>query len=103
MQLSFLATDKTLLMKYKLVHKTTYTYGDAIHNYQCIVCLHPISSERQICEDFKLLIEPNPQNLYARKIILTIHNIIFDLKTPQNSAGYGNKFGRSFCSKNNCC
>jgi hypothetical protein len=61
----------------KLVHKTTYIYGDAIHNYQCIVCLHPISSERQICEDFKLLIEPNPQNLYARKIILTIHNIIF--------------------------
>jgi hypothetical protein len=55
MQLSFLATDKTLLMKYKLVHKTTYIYGDAIHNYQCIVCLHPISSERQICEDFKLL------------------------------------------------
>jgi hypothetical protein len=54
MQLSFLATDKTLLMKYKLVHKTTYIYGDAIH-YQCIVCLHPISSERQICEDFKLL------------------------------------------------
>jgi hypothetical protein len=65
----------------KLVHKTTYIYGDAIHNYQCI-CLHPISSERQICEDFKLLIEPNPQNLYARKIILTIHNIIFSILKP---------------------
>jgi transglutaminase-like putative cysteine protease len=53
-------------MKYKLTHKTTYTYTDAIHNYQCIVCLHPITSERQNCEDFKLTIEPNPQNLFAR-------------------------------------
>jgi hypothetical protein len=53
-------------MKYKLVHKTTYVYIDAIHNNQCIVCLHPISQKGKI-EDFKLTIEPNPQNLYARK------------------------------------
>ncbi|WP_016989994.1 transglutaminase domain-containing protein [Flavobacterium sp. ACAM 123] len=54
-------------MKYKLTHKTSYIYTDAIHNYQCIVCLHPITSERQNCEDFKLTIEPNPQNLFERK------------------------------------
>jgi hypothetical protein len=64
-------------MKYKLTHKTTYTYTDAIHNYQCIVCLHPITSERQNCEDFKLTIEPNPQNLLRERIILVTLNIIF--------------------------
>jgi hypothetical protein len=59
MQLSF-ATDKNTLMKYKLVHKQP-TYTEMLF---IIIngCLHPISSERQICEDFKLLIEPNPQN-----------------------------------------
>jgi hypothetical protein len=93
-----LATDKNTSDEYKLVHKTTYTYGDAIHNYQCIVCLHPISSERQICEDFKLLIEPNPQNLYARKDFDNTQ-YYFSILNPQNSAGYGNKFGRSFAQK----
>ncbi|WP_418262123.1 transglutaminase family protein [Flavobacterium faecale] len=53
-------------MKYKLIHKTTYTYVNAVHNYQCIVCLHPVNSDKQVCEDFKLTIEPKPQNLYPR-------------------------------------
>jgi hypothetical protein len=80
MQLS-LATDKNNLMKYKLTHKTTYTYTDAIHNYQCIVCLHPITSERQNCEDFKLTIEPNPQNLFARTDYFGNTQYFFNFKT----------------------
>jgi hypothetical protein len=32
-------------MKYKHIKRLIHT--DAIHNYQCIVCLHPITSERQ--------------------------------------------------------
>jgi len=54
-------------MKYKLVHKTKYTYVNPVHNYQCIVCLHPVNSSMQVCEDYKVTIEPKPQNLYSRK------------------------------------
>jgi transglutaminase-like putative cysteine protease len=71
-------------MKYKLTHKTTYyTYTDAIHNYQCIVCLHPITSERQNCEDFKLTIEPNPQNLFARTDYFGNTQYYFSILKPQ--------------------
>jgi transglutaminase-like putative cysteine protease len=45
-------------------------------------CLHPISSERQICEDFKLLIEPNPQNLYARKDYFDNTQYYFSILKP---------------------
>jgi hypothetical protein len=98
MQLSFLATDKNTSDEYKLVHKTTYIYGDAIHNYQCIVCLHPISSERQICEDFKLLIEPNPQNLYARKDFDNTQ-YYFSILNPQKFCRLRQQVWSKFCSK----
>lgn len=69
-------------MKYKLTHKTTYTYVNSVHNYQCIVCLHPINSDGQNCEDYKLTIEPNPQNLYARKDYFNNTQYYFSILKP---------------------
>ncbi|WP_367752353.1 transglutaminase N-terminal domain-containing protein [Flavobacterium sp. WC2430] len=54
-------------MKYKLKHKTLYTYVNAVHNYQSVLCLQPQSSARQICTDFKIEIEPKPSKIYSRK------------------------------------
>jgi len=53
-------------MKYKLKHKTLYTYVNAVHNYQSILCLQPINSAKQICKNFKLEIEPKPSKIYSR-------------------------------------
>jgi hypothetical protein len=40
-------------------------------------CLFTSYNFRQNCEDFKLTIEPNPQNLLRERIILVTLNIIF--------------------------
>lgn len=53
-------------MKYKLKHKTLYTYVNPVHNYQSILCLQPLNSDRQICSNFKLEIEPKPTKVYSR-------------------------------------
>ena len=71
-------------MKYKLVHKTTYTYVNAVHNYQCIICLHPVNSASQKCEDYKLTIEPKPQNLYSRKDYFDNTKYYFSILKPHN-------------------
>lgn len=54
-------------MKYKLKHQTIYTYVNAVHNYQSIVCLQPQNSAKQICSNFKIEIEPRPAKIYSRK------------------------------------
>nr|WP_315164089.1 transglutaminase family protein [uncultured Flavobacterium sp.] len=54
-------------MKYKLKHQTIYTYVNAVHNYQSIVCLQPLNSAKQICSNFKIEIEPRPAKIYSRK------------------------------------
>ena len=53
-------------MKYKLKHQTLYTYVNPVHNYQSVLCLHPINSERQVCRNFKIEIEPKPSKIYSR-------------------------------------
>ncbi|MFA9290657.1 MAG: transglutaminase N-terminal domain-containing protein [Solirubrobacteraceae bacterium] len=54
-------------MKYKLNHQTLYTYVNEVHNYQSILCLTPINSTNQICNNFKLEITPTPNKIYSRK------------------------------------
>lgn len=54
-------------MKYKLKHQTIYTYVNAVHNYQSIVCLQPQNSAKQRCNNFKIEIEPKPTKIYSRK------------------------------------
>jgi transglutaminase-like putative cysteine protease len=53
-------------MKYKLKHQTLYTYVNAVHNYQSILCLQPRNSAKQICRNFKIEIEPKPSKIYER-------------------------------------
>jgi len=53
-------------MKYKLKHQTTYTYVNAVHNYQSILCLQPLNNEKQICKNFKIAIEPKPSKIHSR-------------------------------------
>jgi transglutaminase-like putative cysteine protease len=53
-------------MKYKLKHQTTYSYENAVHNYQSILCLQPLNSSQQICKNFKINIEPTPSKIYSR-------------------------------------
>ncbi len=53
-------------MKYNLKHKTIYTYENSVHNYQSILCLQPRNSDKQICRNFKLEIEPKPSKVYSR-------------------------------------
>lgn len=53
-------------MKYKLKHKTLYTYVNEVHNYQSILCLQPRNSVKQICKNFKIEIEPKPSKIYSR-------------------------------------
>jgi transglutaminase-like putative cysteine protease len=54
-------------MKYKLRHQTLYTYVNEVYNYQSILCLQPQNSAKQICENFKIEIEPKPSKIYSRK------------------------------------
>ena len=53
-------------MKYKLKHKTLYTYVNEVHNYQSILCLQPRNSAKQTCTNFKIEIEPKPSKIYSR-------------------------------------
>lgn len=53
-------------MKYRLKHQTLYTYINEVHNYQSILCLQPRNSDKQICSNFKLVIEPKPSKIYSR-------------------------------------
>lgn len=53
-------------MKYKLKHLTIYNYTNAVHNYQSILCLQPLNSSKQRCENFKIVIEPQPSKIFSR-------------------------------------
>ena len=55
------------MMRYKLKHKTIYKYENSVDNYQSIVCLQPLSLAFQVCENFKLQIEPKPSKIFMRK------------------------------------
>ncbi len=53
-------------MKYKLKHQTIYTYTNAVHNYQSILCLQPLNSSNQKCHNFTIQIEPKPSKIFSR-------------------------------------
>ena len=53
-------------MKYKLKHKTIYTYVNEVHNYQSILCLQPINNAKQSCKNFTIEIEPKPSKIHSR-------------------------------------
>jgi hypothetical protein len=49
-------------MKYKLRHQTIYTYVNSVDNYQCVLCLEPLSLPTQFCNKFDLAIALNKVN-----------------------------------------
>jgi transglutaminase-like putative cysteine protease len=53
-------------MKYKLRHKTLYTYVSDVHNYQGVLCLQPRNTKHQICNNFKIDIEPKPSKIHSK-------------------------------------
>jgi transglutaminase-like putative cysteine protease len=54
-------------MKYKLRHKTVYTYDEAVDNYQSVLCLQPRNLLHQKCHSFELELTPQPTKTYARE------------------------------------
>ncbi len=53
-------------MKFRLRHLTTYTYENAVDNYQCILCLQPLNLPFQQINKFDLNIKPYPQKVFER-------------------------------------
>ncbi|AFK04465.1 transglutaminase domain-containing protein [Emticicia oligotrophica DSM 17448] len=53
-------------MKYKLRHKTVYTYVNPVDNYQSVLCLEPLNLPIQSCQNFELAIDPHPTKIHAR-------------------------------------
>lgn len=72
-------------MKYKLKHRTLYTYANEVHNYQSILCLHPRNSAKQICKNFKIEIEPKPSKIYTRTDYFGNIQHYFSLHQPHKS------------------
>ncbi|HEV7382859.1 MAG TPA: transglutaminase family protein [Dyadobacter sp.] len=69
-------------MKYKLVHKTEYSYEEPVNNYHSLLCLTPRILPRQLCRDFSIKITPEPLNIIERTDFYgnTIH--YFSLHSP---------------------
>ncbi|MEZ4905236.1 MAG: transglutaminase N-terminal domain-containing protein [Spirosomataceae bacterium] len=55
-----------MLMRYKLTHRTKYSYLSPVNTYHSLVCLQPRTLAGQICHDFNLHITPTPLDLIAR-------------------------------------
>ncbi len=53
-------------MKYKVVHKTVYTYKEPVSGYQSLACLYPKTTHTQTCTHFELKITPSPAEMVQR-------------------------------------
>lgn len=69
-------------MKYKIIHTTRYEYPNSVSGYHSVACLHPKSTEAQVCTDFSLRITPSPAEVIQRTDFFgnTIH--YFSVQTP---------------------
>ncbi|WP_225321296.1 transglutaminase family protein [Rhizosphaericola mali] len=47
-------------MKYKVIHKTTYTYSEPVSLCQNIALLHPRNTDCQVLNEYRLSISPDP-------------------------------------------
>ncbi len=50
-------------MKYKLIHKTEYQYAEPVNNYHGLLCLMPRMLPKQLCSDFEISIDPQPEQV----------------------------------------
>lgn len=53
-------------MKYRLTHRTKYSYLSPVNTYHSLVCLQPRTLVGQVCHSFTLNITPTPIDLVAR-------------------------------------
>lgn len=53
-------------MKYKIIHRTVYSYKAPVNGYQSIACLHPKTTPSQTCSFFELKITPTPAEIVQR-------------------------------------
>jgi transglutaminase-like putative cysteine protease len=72
-------------MKYKLKHKTKYTYVNSVNNYQAMLCLQPKNTDAQKCENFKLEIEPKPSKICSRIDYFGNIQHYFSIHEPHNT------------------
>ncbi len=68
-------------MRYKLTHRTKYSYLGSVSTYHSLVCLQPRTLPEQICHAFSLHITPHPVELVARTDFFgnTIHYFSLDV------------------------
>ncbi len=68
-------------MRYKLTHRTKYSYFEPVNTYHSLVCLQPRTLPGQICHVFSLDINPTPVELVARTDFFgnTIHYFSIDI------------------------
>ena len=53
-------------MKYRLIHKTEYSYEEPVNNYHSLLCLTPRSLPKQLCQDFTIQVTPEPAEIVER-------------------------------------
>jgi transglutaminase-like putative cysteine protease len=54
-------------MKYKVVHKTTYDYGENVTTCHTLACLKPKNTALQTCSDYDLMVLPIPSDIIFRE------------------------------------
>ncbi|KAA0990236.1 transglutaminase family protein [Dyadobacter aurulentus] len=69
-------------MKYKLVHKTRYEYGQAVNTYHGLLCLMPRTLANQSCNNFNIQITPNPSQIVERTDFYGNKTHYFSLHAP---------------------
>jgi transglutaminase-like putative cysteine protease len=69
-------------MKYKLVHKTSYKYAQAVNNYHSLLCLTPRTLPDQQCNSFSIQITPEPAQIIERTDFYGNKTHYFSLHSP---------------------
>ena len=68
-------------MRYKLTHRTKYSYFGPVNTYHSLVCLQPRTLAGQVCHAFSLHISPTPVEIVSRTDFFgnTIHYFSIDV------------------------
>jgi transglutaminase-like putative cysteine protease len=72
-------------MKYNLIHKTAYKYGQVVNNYHSLLCLTPRNLNNQVCRDFTIEITPEPSQIVKRVDFYGNTTHYFSLHSPHKS------------------
>ncbi len=84
MRIIFCTVRKSQL-KYKITHKTSYTYSDPVPVCHNLVHLAPRASVRQLCANYHLRIEPEPTYSAARDDFFGNRTEYFTIENPHRN------------------